>query len=193
MSDVITKTNITKSDNINQGDIIKNVEYIEYIKEEGSIIEASSIVFPYVIVLTQSCDLVQDANARRMNRENKNENVNQDKYLISTMVAPLYNFEDFRKGEHLIQLDLRMQVMPSAKCRNISSNEDKRYHFIKFGSDTKLADCVIDFKHYFTCNVSYLNLLKESNYECSIDPLYRELIVQRFSNFLSRIGLPDPE
>jgi hypothetical protein len=113
--------------------------------------------------------------------------------LISVIVAPLYNYEDFRNGNHLSQLDLKMQVMNSKKCSNIKNNEDKRYHYIHFDDKVKITDSVIDFKHYFTCNIQYLNKKMKTDYICSVIPLYRELILQRFSNFLSRIGLPDPE
>ncbi len=195
MAEVFTKVNVQNSAiNVNQGDILKNVEYIEYVKEDDTIIEVSNIVFPNIIVLTQSCDLFQDAVAREKNKNGEIDN--QDKYLISAIVAPLYNFEDFRTGAHLSQLGLKMQDMgkrTKSKCGNIIRNEDKRYHYLKFESNISLTESVIDFKHYFTCNVNYLNTLISENYVCSVDTLYRELISQRFSNFLSRIGLPDPE
>ena len=72
-------------------------------------------------------------------------------------------------------------------------NENKRYHYLNFAQDVELVESVIDFKHYFTVTVNYLNSIREEKYVCSIESLYRELILQRFSNFLSRIGLPDPE
>ena len=67
-----------------QGDIISNVEYIEYAIEKEGQVEISKIVFPYIYVLTQDCDLEQEFN----NRNNINA-PNQDKHLISVMVAPI--------------------------------------------------------------------------------------------------------
>ena len=64
---------------------------------------------------------------------------------------------------------------------------------MNFADDVELVESVIDFKHYFTVTVNYLNSIYEKKYVCSVDSLYRELISQRFSNFLARIGLPDPE
>lgn len=182
-----------KSDHtINQCDVFKNIEFIEYAIELNDTIEVSKIVFPYVVVLTQSCDLLQDYNAKK-NQEN---NKSQDKFLISVIVAPLYNFEEFRVGEHLSQLDRKMENQGNIKksrCEMIMKNENKRYHFIRFPASFPIVDSVIDFKHYFSVTVEYLQNNYDKLYVCSISPLFRELISQRFSNFLSRIGLPDPE
>lgn len=193
MAETITKTYREISKIINQCDIFRNVEFTEYVKEEGNVIEVSKIVFPHVIVLTQACDLMQDFNARK--RISETHTGNQDKFLISVIVAPLYNFEDFRVGTHLEQLGLKMVDYggrSKSPCTNIIKNENKRYHFLSFAQEVPLVESVIDFKHYFTVTVSYLNSIYEDNYICSIDCLYREQISQRFSNFLARIGLPDP-
>ena len=194
MAEVITKTYRESTSIINQCDIFRNVEFIEYVTEENSSIEVSQIVFPQVIVLTQACDLQQDFNARKKLEESKAGN--HDKFLISVIVAPLYNFEEFRQGSHLEQLGLLMEPKGrrnKSLCDNIIKNENKRYHYLNFASDVALVESVIDFKHYFTVTVNYLNNIYGSNYVCSIDTLYRESISQRFSNFLARIGLPDPE
>jgi hypothetical protein len=88
-----------------QGDIIRNVELIESIHERDGIIEASKIIFPLVIVLTQDCDLAQDHRLRL-----PSQNVaNQDKLLFSVLVAPLYNAEHVYSGEHLSDISMKMQ------------------------------------------------------------------------------------
>ena len=130
------------------------------------------------------------------NKTEDEQKGNQDKYLISVIVAPIYNFEEFRLGEHLQQLGLSMDNKgrrERSKCESIIGNENKRYHYLCFPKDVDLVESVIDFKHYFTVTINYLNSIKQDKYVCSIDSLYRELILQRFSNFLSRIGLPEPE
>jgi hypothetical protein len=50
---------------------------------------------------------------------------------------------------------------------------------------------VIDFKHYFSVPVEYLERIKPTNFVCAVCELYREDICQRFAAYLSRIGLPD--
>lgn len=194
MAETVTKTYKDSSGEINQCDIYRDIEFIEYVKEDGDSIEVSKIVFPLAIVLTQACDLQQDHNARKkIEVENKG---NQDKFLISVIVAPIYNFEEFRMGTHLDQLGLMMDPKgrrDKSTCSNIMKNENKRYHYLNFAEDVEIVESVVDFKHYFTVTVNYLNAIRKEKYVCSIDSLYRELLLQRFSNFLSRIGLPEPD
>ena len=191
LAEVITKTYKNEEKQICQCDIFRNIEYIERAEEHEEFIAISKIVFPNVIILTQACDLQQDFWARISNKDRDEKK--HDKYLISVLVAPLYNFEDFRNGEHLLQLKRKMVIQGKIKgttCSNIMKNENKRYHYLKFDND-QIADSVIDFKHYFTVDVLYLYNLYEKSYVCSMECLYRELVLQRFANFLSRIGLPD--
>lgn len=194
MAEVITKTYLETSMVINQCDIFHDVEYVEYAIENEDTIEVSKIHFPYAIVLTQACDLQQDHDAKlRLLEEGKG---NQDKFLISAIVAPIYNFEDFLQGEHLKQLGMKMVAFPGRSktpTKNVVDNENKRYHYLRFDESVPIVESVIDFKHYFTVSVNYLTTIYKTHYVCSVDSLYRELILQRFSNFLSRIGLPEPE
>lgn len=194
MAEVITKTYFETSMVINQCDIFRDVEYVEYAIENEDTIEVSKIHFPYAIVLTQACDLQQDHDAKqRLIEEGKG---NQDKFLISAIVAPIYNFEDFLQGEHLKQLGMKMVAFPGrskSPTKNVVDNENKRYHYLRFDERIPIVESIIDFKHYFTVSVNYLTNIYKTHYVCSVDSLYRELILQRFSNFLSRIGLPEPD
>ncbi len=176
---------------VSQGDIIRDVEYIESAKinKEG-IVEISKIIFPFVVVLTQDCDLEQDFNNRI--KENKS---NEDKFILSIIVAPLYNIEHVYNGEHLSELNLRMQMINSkpAKSENkfLRQNQNPRYHYLEFPDDFPVVNSVIDFKHYFTVNNEYLKTLKQTNYVGKIAELYREQVSQRFTSYMARIGLPD--
>ena len=184
----MTQTNEDKQSRIQQGDILKDVEYIESVTTENGNIHISKIIFPLVIVLTQDCDLTWDYDAR------EKQGNNHDKYLFSVLVAPLYNYEHFIKGEHLSDLNQRMTdifINPKkTENKNLRQNEKPRYHYLEFADNVPIVNSVIDFKHYFSVNVEYLRRHKKKNYICTISPLFREQISQRFSNFLSRIGLP---
>lgn len=171
-----------------QGDIFKNIEYIEYTVEKEGEIEISKIVYPLVIILTQDCDLAQD-HTFRWGKEKKKT---QDKYLLSSLVAPLYNVEHVLKGNHLSELGLNMCVFDSkTQKNNLRINEIPRYHYLEFPPEIPIVPSVIDFKHYFTANILYLSKIKKENFVCKVFELYREDISQRFASFLSRIGLPD--
>jgi len=178
------------SERIRQGDIYKHIEYIEYAVEAEGIVEISIIDFPLVIVLSQDCDLQQDYKFRY--EEPKPQT--QDKYLLSVLVAPLYNVEHFYNGEHLSELGLTMETFERKERktanRNLKSNEIPRYHYLDFPDNIPIVPSVIDFKHYFSANVLYLKKLKPTNFVCKVSELYREDISLRFANFLSRIGLP---
>lgn len=173
---------------ITQGDIYKNVEFIEYIAEKDGNIEVSKVVFPYVVVLTQDCDLAQDHTFRWSEKGKPN----QDKWLFSVLVAPLYNLEQIFSGEHLSELNMAMSTISRKKTpgKNLLQNETARYHYLEFPQDVSLVPSVVDFKHYFSVNVVQLKQQKAEKFVCQVGELYRENLSHRFSSYLSRIGLP---
>ena len=138
-----------------------------------------------VVVLSQDCDLTWDFN----------NDGNDDKKLLSILVAPLYNVEHVYLGEHLSDLDLKMRNITSKKDstenKNLKQNQTPRYHYIEFPEEVEIVNSVIDFKHYFTINRNYFYEIKDQNFVCRLAELYREDLSFRFANYLSRIGLPD--
>ncbi|MGD9726889.1 MAG: hypothetical protein AB7G68_12445 [Nitrospiraceae bacterium] len=173
---------------IRQGDIVRDVDCIEYAVEKEGIIEVSRIIFPLVVVLTQDCDLEQDFKI-----QNDTTKTIKDKLLISALVAPLYNAEHVYQGTHLSELAIGMEIINKKRSPGnfLRNNERPRYHYLEFPDDIPVVPSIIDFKHYFSVNVNHLNELKLHNYVCTLSPLYREDICQRFASYLSRIGLPD--
>jgi hypothetical protein len=170
-----------------QGDVFGGIEYIESFKAGTDKVSASVIVFPFIIVLTQDCDLEQDHTLR-----SGAKNANQDKHLLSLLVAPMYNFEHVRAGNHLIGLDMTMERINSNKASFVKNNEIARYHYLEFDpNEVPIPPSVIDFKHYFSVNVEYLRSMIATNWVCKIAELHRENVCQRFASFLARIGLPD--
>lgn len=187
------KTSNTESQRICQGDIFSNISYIESYTESNGEFELSIIDFPYVLVLTQDCDLEQNFNERaKIPTQTSNSVRNEDKYLISLIVAPLYNEAHLIQGTHLKELKIQSQKQSSDLKKLIIRNQNPRYHYIEFPQDSGIPNSIIDFKHYFTVSLSTLEKSIEKR-KCVVEPLYREFISQRFSNYLSRIGLPNPE
>lgn len=180
---------ITKKPQISQGDIYENVEFIEYAIEEAGVVDISKIVFPFVVVLTQDCDLKWDYTVRW----GKKDGSNHDKKIISVIVAPLYNAKHVYEGKHLSELGMTMAPIPERRTpgETLRQNKTPRYHYLEFPANVLIPPSVIDFKHYFTVNVEYLKKHKKANFICQIAPLHREDLSQRFSSFLSRIGLPE--
>lgn len=182
------KVRVGRESRLAQGDIIRDVEHIEYASEKSGNIEVSKIVFPLIVVLTQDCDLSQDYKFRWSRAHTKNE----DKWLLSVLVAPLYNLEHVYTGEHLSDIGMTMGTIKrkSTQGNNLKINEIPRYHYLEFPQSVPVVPSVIDFKHYFSVNVLYLKKLKNKNSVCRLSELYREDVSQRFSNYLARIGLP---
>ena len=180
---------IAASNRVRQGDIFSNVPYFEsYVEKDGQF-QATIFEFPYVVVLTQDCDLEQNKSARA-GQSAASDMIQNDKHLISIIVAPLYNSEHLFAGEHLKEIGVATQRFNSDLRKRVISNQNTRYHYIAFDSSVTLPNSVVDFKHYFSVSLGWLEN-QMSQRTCVIAPLYRELLSQRFANYLSRIGLPD--
>jgi hypothetical protein len=180
------QTRRTRVARVSQGDVFRDIEFIEDVLIEKGELVVTKTTFPLVVVLTQDCDLASDYRIRW----SRTETPSQDQQLISALVAPAYNAEQFFEGSHLSELNLCMQRQNSDKKSLIKSSQNQRYHFLQFPANVPLPDSVIDFKHYFSIHVEKLKRLKKGKWVCKIAEMYREDISQRFANYLSRIGLP---
>lgn len=181
------KTEISQKSRVGQGDIYKEIEMVEEIQENDGNLFISKIEFPFVIVLTQDCDLERDY----FNR--KDPEKDQDKFLFSVLVAPFFNEEHFRDGEHLDDLGIKMRKFKwnGTEASKIKKNQIPRYHYLEFPDNIPIVNSIIDFKHFFSVNISFLDKIRPINFECSISELFREDISNRFAFYLSRIALPD--
>ena len=173
---------------IRQGDIYKDIRYIKSVSIESGIVKIKQIVFPLVIVLTQDCDLEQDYLFRNADPP-KNT---QDKWLISVLVAPLYNAEHVYTGQHLSDLGITMELIPNRTPRDyLLKNERPRYYYLEFDERTPIVPSIIDFKHYFSVDIEFLQKEKNAKFVCSVSDIYRVSISDRFAHYLARIGLPN--
>lgn len=188
MTNPIKATTCTEP-RISQGDIIRDVEYIELVSEEAGKLTIDKVRFPLVVVLTQDCDLLWDYRLRWAEPKPSN----QDKKLFSVLVAPMYNAEHVYSGEQLTELRMKMQTFnrDGTQGQFLRNNSNPRFHYLEFDAGIQVVPSVVDFKHYFSVNVEYLKEIKNSNFVCQLPTLFREDICQRFSSFLSRIALPD--
>ena len=184
----MVKVKTGKRARVAQGDILRNVEYVEYVKERSGVVEVSKIIFPLAIVLTQDCDLEQDYRFRWSRKNTPNE----DKWLLSVILAPIYNAEHVYTGDHLSALGMNMNSYSRNKTpgKNLRNNETPRFHYLEFPDSVPIVPSMIDFKHYFSANVLHIKDHKKNNFVCQVSELFRENVSQRFSSYLSRIGLP---
>jgi len=167
-----------------QGDIFRDFEYIEFVSNNKKTGIGIKKIFPYLLVLSQDCDLESD-HKNHMECED-----NQDKYLISILVCPGYSADALREGNHLKEYSLKMNTINSERWNNIKNNQNSRYHFLRGVQELQIPNLVVDFKHYYTISRDMLYENFKDYYLGSINELFREAISQRFANYLSRIGLP---
>ena len=175
------------ADRIVQGDILREVKFADWDwdTKKGNI-EIYEKVLPYIVIITQDCDLDQDFKYRTTTTKNN------DKLLQSILVCPAYGWEDFIKGDHLIDFNLKMETINSSNQRNLIKHQQVlRYHYLETDSENQMPALVIDFKHYYTLPVEFLRYIYKKHYVSPMNELFRESLSQRFSFYLSRIGLPE--
>ena len=138
---------------------------------------------PYLVILNQDCDLQQDFDCRQAEG-------NQDKYLLSYLVCPAYLLENFASGKHIG--DWQMRIFHQKEIVKLKNNEEyKRYHFLSKKLEFSIPELVVDFKHFFTLPREFLYEQRKERYIASLNEIFREAFSQRFSNYLSRIGIPE--
>ncbi len=169
-----------------QGDIFKDIEVLEDVGIKGAKILIQKISFPYIVCLNQECDLNKDYNEMKVNYDNPGSSK-----FLHLAIAPAFNFEHFLVGNHWGEVFKSSGSVKRDRTQGklIIDNEILRFHYLKF-PDNDMPELIVDFKHFFTVNRDFLyrNLDKRL---CSLDDLFREKLSQRFSNFISRIGLPE--
>lgn len=205
-----------------QGSFYKDIRLVVSVAIDvrGEIKNFESYEYPYVIVLTQECDLVQDDGGREIlsklsseaNGDDAQFNTKvkegRDRLLPSVLLCPAYPGESFREGSHipsiLLREDPEIVKNPSIKYgvpaktakqyERIRSNNESRYHYLGACSELRVPATVLDFKHYFTLPTETLwsTYRGEFHYLAKLKMPYREHVSQRFASFLARVGLPVP-
>jgi hypothetical protein len=186
---------------IYQGDIFRDLQIIISYTPHNPNEIISELCMPYLVVLSQDCDLDRDYKSffNYKNLEDKN-NIEKlrpihDKCLPSILLSPAFPAEQVRIGKHL--KDLNKFIMDNkgketkSPWKSIINNETPRYHFIGGDTDLQVPDLVLDFKRYYTLPIEYLYSCFKEKYLASLNELFRECLSDRFASYLSRIGLPE--
>lgn len=174
-----------------QGDIYRDLEYdYRVYEDEKGDRKIDKITLPYMIVLSQDCDLESDYRNRSQKAE---EQESQDKFLHSILVCPAYLAAELHYGTHLSGpgFNLKMEDYNSKRWAVIEDNKNERYHCLTADLNLQIPHLAIDLKHYFAIPRSKLYDSRKKHYVASINELYREALSQRFAYYVSRIGLPD--
>lgn len=167
---------------LRQGEIIS--AYAQYqLDVDGmrqGVVELIPIPHPYVVVLSQDCDLEQDY-ARRANGATDNLLAS----ILFCAAAPAD--DDFRHGVGL----------NSNEWKKVRQNNDPRFHFIRAAAaDVDAAamgfpELVVDFKQHFAVpTLEAYYAIETARRRCRLVTPYVEHLSGRFTAQLSRVALP---
>ncbi len=173
-----------KCDRICQGDILRDFSFNVAVEDKTTKIGVTTISFPYIVILSQDCDLEQSY---------KNDaSTEHNQYLPNVLFIPAFPSEDLKEGKHLQNVyNIVQRKKDKDLWKPIRQNLNERYHSLTPYPDYQIPDLIIDFKLYQTIPTASLIDVYESHYLATINELFRENLSHRFSFFLSRIALPD--
>ena len=130
------------SSSITQGDILRDFKFI--IGGEGH--NTIEIEFPYVIILSQDCDLTW-----RNNYFSREIEKPFNQYLHNILLTPAFPADHVRGGEHLKELyGFVCDKINTENWKRIKQNINPRYHYFHDDTEMQLPDLLVDFKAYYT-------------------------------------------
>lgn len=183
---------VSEDDYIQQGDIFKDVTYICDFKRNDDEIEIIELTFPYVLIVSQSCDMLHAS--RLLSGDIKSES----KMMFSVMAVPLFERETIFSGAHLKEL-IDEKVLDFSINEAFITDEDKkvikdgfhyRFHEIDFPEESQIPNSIIDLKSFFTINLTSINQMKKQRIG-RLNDWASQQIANKLSAFMARVGLPD--
>ena len=114
------------SDNIYQGDIFRDVRFNYLESEDNDSVEVIEYVFPYAIVVSQSCDVIS------MSEMEVSKTGKATKFMPSILMCPIYDTTLAKQGEHICEA-LELMNFAILKENLFNSHEkkvvDKDWHY----------------------------------------------------------------
>jgi hypothetical protein len=136
---------------------------------------------PYVIVVSQDCDLEQDYKAR-------SGGVSKDKLLAHIIFCALFTQDEVRGRSNL----------KSDQWKRVWQNQDERYHYLReapvLGTENSLPELIADFKTTFSLPVEFVYWLVSTGQtirEGTLLSPYLEDFMHRLYGFLGRVATPE--
>lgn len=183
---------VAEDDYVQQGDIFKDVQYICDFKRSDDEIEIVELTFPYVLIVSQSCDMLHAS--RLISSEINSES----KMMFSVLAVPLFERETIISGAHLQEL-IEEKIVNFNINPTFITEEDKkvikegfhyRFHEIDFPEESRIPNSIIDLKSFFTINLTSINKIKKQRIG-RLNDWASQQIVNKLSAFMARVGLPD--
>ncbi len=172
---------------VRQGEIINNLFELKLQIPEGKSIDGLSkrakfdpIVHPYVIIVSQDCDLEWDYKAR-------SGEAAKDKLLTHMLFCAL-----FSKDETIERSNLKSDLY-----KRVRQNQNERYHHLDEapvnGAEDNLPELIADFKTTFSLSVEFVYWLVSTGQAIrkgALLPPYLEDFMHRLYSFLGRVAIP---
>jgi hypothetical protein len=153
------------NENLMQGDFIKECPVMVPVSEISNEVETRVISYD-VVVMSQSCDLVQEK-------------------LDLVLVCPIWSLGDFEK---------RSDYFRSRKGKEaLRRGNIPGYHLLnKCGIDGFQTDyLIVDFRNIYGVPLNFLvDFTNKGGKRLRLLPPYREHLSQAFARFFMRVGLP---
>jgi hypothetical protein len=166
-------------------------------------IGVDEITHPFLIVMTQDCELAQDADARDIQKQAEQDAmlINDPDFKKKFDNAPKLRIGNVLFCEGMPTGDMK-SILPPGKdiWKRIIQNKDERYHCLEAcPSEQDLAEQSLpslgcDFKRFFTMPadevLKRIELSQTARRTRLVTP-YAEHLLHRFCNFQARIPLPE--
>ena len=166
---------------ITQGDLLRDFEVpITKKTEQDYVVEL--MTYPFLIVMSQDCDLEQCSNTTA--------NGNKNAFLANILVLPAFLAQKIQEGNAFIAYGIAQDSKATKEMNKIKGGKEARYFYISENEPLKIPELIIDFKHYLTIPKETVELNYNEKYCATINELFRENLARKFANYLSRIGLP---
>ena len=172
---------------LRQGEILSNVVEIRLALASlmpDADLQVEEIIHPFVVVLTQDCDLDWDYKSGRA----PGSAMNAGKLIPNVLFCQADHAEALRSA----------QGIKSDIWRRISNNADERYHVLPEVPaeldrlSSGIAPLGLDFKRVFTVPTDelYRRLELDTRRRCFLLPPFLHSLSTRFTYFAGRVGLP---
>lgn len=166
---------------ITQGDLLRVFEVpITKKTEKDYVVEL--MTYPFLIVMSQDCDLEQCNNTTANGAKNA--------FLANILVLPAFLAQDIKDGNAFAEYGISQDSKSSKDMEKIKTGKEARYFYISENEPLKIPELIIDFKHYLTIPKETVESNYNEKYCATINELFRENLARKFANYLSRIGLP---
>lgn len=175
---------------VEQTALLKDLDLPEVASSEGAQAFVKSRVYPWIVVLSQDCDLNLDRLARAgLPIAEGKPPVGKDKILLSILLCPAFALDHVLAGTYIEGA----RRVPSNEESTIQQNRHERFHVL--GAETPLVPqpLALDFKLIVSAAPEFVQNAIRTNPETAVAvlcPPYRDRLIQRFTGYFGRIAEP---